>query len=108
MLLSDIATQLLLHNIQKIFILGRSKKKFMDALEHWHSQGHLDSRADDSRLCFVECDLADIHSVKDSTDQIIKATDRLDIVICNAGMASLQVAVLTHIERRILTSVWRQ
>ncbi|KAL1967779.1 hypothetical protein VTN77DRAFT_2468 [Rasamsonia byssochlamydoides] len=89
MSLSEIATQLLVHSIQKIFILGRSKKKFSDALEYWRSRGYIDdAREDDdeSRLCFVQCDLADIRSVKESADRIVKATDRLDVVICNAGL----------------------
>lgn len=86
-LLSEIATQLLVHGIQKIFILGRSKKKFADAVENWRSRAHIDSEEDELRLCFIQCDLADIRSVKDSADQLIKTTDRLDVVICNAGTA---------------------
>ncbi|KAL1984862.1 hypothetical protein VTN96DRAFT_8617 [Rasamsonia emersonii] len=82
----EITTQLLVHGIRKIFILGRSKQKFSEALEYWRSRRYTIEYDDKSRLSFVQCDLADIRSVKDSADQIMKATDRLDIVICNAGL----------------------
>lgn len=82
---SEITTQLLVHGIRKIFILGRSKEKFSEALKFWRSRRHTIEYDEKSRLSFVQCDLADIRSVKDSADQIMKATDRLDIVICNAG-----------------------
>lgn len=35
---------------------------------------------------FVECDLANLNSVKNAGDRIAASTDRLDLVFCNAGI----------------------
>lgn len=40
----------------------------------------------ESRVELVQCDLADVHAVKDAAELIRGKTDRIDIVICNAGM----------------------
>jgi NAD(P)-dependent dehydrogenase (short-subunit alcohol dehydrogenase family) len=40
----------------------------------------------EEKLDFVECDLGDIWAVKRAAEQIRQSTDRLDILMCNAGM----------------------
>jgi NAD(P)-dependent dehydrogenase (short-subunit alcohol dehydrogenase family) len=40
------------------------------------------------RVELVQCDLAGIRAAKDAADEIKHKTDRLDILICNAGTPS--------------------
>jgi NAD(P)-dependent dehydrogenase (short-subunit alcohol dehydrogenase family) len=79
-----------LHGIEKIFILARSRTKFDAALEEWRERdginlGLTSDNKDPVKLHFISCDLGDICAVREAADQIKQDTDRLDLVICNAG-----------------------
>ncbi|KAF9883456.1 hypothetical protein FE257_003454 [Aspergillus nanangensis] len=41
---------------------------------------------DSARVTFVQCDLADVFSTRNTAEYIKRTTDRLDILICNAGI----------------------
>jgi NAD(P)-dependent dehydrogenase (short-subunit alcohol dehydrogenase family) len=87
----EICTQLLFHGIEKIFILARSRTKFDAALEEWRERdginlGLTSDNKDPVKLHFISCDLGDICAVREAADQIKQDTDRLDLVICNAGL----------------------
>lgn len=83
----EIAAQLLLHNISKLYILARSKEKFETAKGYWFDT-HQISEEIVGRVEFVECDLSDMVAVKKVADGLVKKLDRLDILINNAGMLS--------------------
>lgn len=77
---------LLLHRIDKVFILGRNRLKYNAALEEWRKRpGIALGEGKNRRMEFVECDLADIPSVRDAAEWIKRRAGRLHIVICNAG-----------------------
>ncbi|KAB8069007.1 hypothetical protein BDV29DRAFT_199000 [Aspergillus leporis] len=71
----EITAQLLLHSIEKVSVLARSGDKWLHAQEEWQRRA-------------VQCDLAGIRAAKDAADEIKHKTDRLDILICNAGTPS--------------------
>ncbi|KAL5688939.1 hypothetical protein EMGR_000338 [Emarellia grisea] len=77
---------LLLHNVRKVYIVARSKSKYLRAQENWRQRHGIVLSENDDRLEFIQCDLGDIKSVKDAADEITAKTDRLDILICNAGL----------------------
>lgn len=82
----EIVAQLLLHNVRKVYIVARSKSKYLRAQENWRQRHGIVLSENDDRLEFIQCDLGDIKSVKDAADEITAKTDRLDILICNAGL----------------------
>ncbi|GLA73128.1 hypothetical protein AtubIFM55763_004027 [Aspergillus tubingensis] len=89
----EITAQLLIHNIDRVLILGRNSDKFLAAKEEWQRR-HINLGKDDKRLTFVQCDLGDIFAVKEAADQVRSITQRLDILICNGGLG-----VTTNYER---------
>ncbi|KAF4213107.1 hypothetical protein CNMCM8980_000466 [Aspergillus fumigatiaffinis] len=82
----EIVAQLLLHNVRKVYIVARSKSKYLRAQETWRQRHGIVLSENDDRVEFIQCDLGDIKSVKDAADEITAKTDRLDILICNAGL----------------------
>lgn len=88
----EIVAQLLLHNVRKVYIVARSKSKYLRAQENWRQRHGIVLSENDDRLEFIQCDLGDIKSVKDAADEITAKTDRLDILICNAGKLSHSTA----------------
>lgn len=45
---------------------------------------------------FVKCDLGDIQDVKAAIEKIKQVTDRIHILICNAGDFSLYLSISTE------------
>ncbi|EAW06277.1 putative short chain dehydrogenase/reductase [Aspergillus clavatus NRRL 1] len=82
----EIVAQLLLHGIKKVYVVARSKSKFAIAQEGWRERKDILLSEDDDRVEFIQCDLADIRSVKDAAEKITRKAERLDILVCNAGM----------------------
>lgn len=50
----------------------------------------------------MQCDLADIANVQAATDQIKQKTDRIHIMICNAGWSPAQRTTSAPINRIVL------
>lgn len=73
---------LLSHGIEKLFILSLVKDKADGAVEAIRSE--LGDEAA-KKVDWIECDLSDWGRVKEVADQISNNTDRLDILINNAG-----------------------
>jgi NAD(P)-dependent dehydrogenase (short-subunit alcohol dehydrogenase family) len=88
---SEIVAQLLLHNIRKVYILARSKSKYQRAQENWRKRHGIVLSENDDKVEFIQCDLGDIKSVKDAAEEVRAKTDRLDILICNAGKLYLSI-----------------
>lgn len=73
---------LLSHGIEKLFILSLVKDKADGAVEAIRSE--LGNEAA-KKVTWIECDLSDWNKVKEVAEQISNSTDRLDILINNAG-----------------------
>lgn len=82
----EITTQFLLNNIEKVFILARNKSKFEDSRKQWTHRTGFSLDIIDKKLEFIQCELADIRSVKEAAEHIKRNTGRVHILICNAGM----------------------
>ncbi|BCR89104.1 putative short chain dehydrogenase/reductase [Aspergillus chevalieri] len=82
----EITTQFLLNNIEKVFILARNKSKFKDSRKQWTHRTGFSLDIIDKKLEFIQCELADIRSVKEAAEHIKRNTGRVHILICNAGL----------------------
>lgn len=85
----EMTAQLLLHKIDKVFVLGRSRSSYDTACQVWLADRRIDLQDSESRSEFVECDLMDILSVKKTADYLKRQMTRLDILINNAGLATV-------------------
>lgn len=90
-LVSEITAQLLLHGIATVFVVARSKEKFDTAREDWRHREGISLGENEERLQFVPCDLSHIKEVKAAAEQIKQKTDRIHILICNAGEFPLPI-----------------
>ena len=73
---------LLANGIEKLFILSVSKDVVDGAVKAIHEEmGEETAR----KVTWFECDLSDWKKVKEVADKIASSTDRLDILINNAG-----------------------
>lgn len=66
--------------------MARNKSKFEDSRKQWPHRTGLSLDIIDKKLKFIQCELADIRSVKGAAEHIKRKTDRVHILICNAGM----------------------
>jgi NAD(P)-dependent dehydrogenase (short-subunit alcohol dehydrogenase family) len=81
----EITAQLLIHDIEKVFVLARTVSKFEHARQEWNERRGIKLLDSSIRAEFVPCDLGDIPQARKAAEEIIKRTSRLDIVVCNAG-----------------------
>jgi len=82
----EIAAHLLEHNIEKLYILSRTREKFNDAKEFWVEKHGLKEEHIRRSAEFLPCDLSDITAVKKVADELVSKLHRLDILFLNAGM----------------------
>jgi NAD(P)-dependent dehydrogenase (short-subunit alcohol dehydrogenase family) len=78
----EIVAQLLAHDISKVYVLARSRKKFQDAIACWKESQAQDV---DSRVEFIPCDLSDMIDVKKVADELLQRLERLDMLFNHAG-----------------------
>ncbi|CAG7960351.1 unnamed protein product [Penicillium salamii] len=76
--------QLAKHNPKKIFLGARSESKAQEAIKSLKS-----SVSNDVEITWVPLDLMSGESVKKAAEQVNAQTDRLDILILNAGVMAL-------------------
>jgi NAD(P)-dependent dehydrogenase (short-subunit alcohol dehydrogenase family) len=81
----EIVLQLLLHDIDKVYILARSGEKYELAKAIWVERGRLTKESVEKRTEFVRCDLSDMVAVKKVGDLLLSKLERLDILLDNAG-----------------------
>lgn len=75
-----------------MIIIARSEDKYTAACKEWgHRKGIL--LENDTRVEFVKCDLGDIQDVKAAVEKIKQITDRIHILVCNAGEPSLSLSL---------------
>lgn len=80
----EIVAQLLLHDIEKVYVLSRKREKFDQAMIYWKEKG-IAAECLKDRVEFVACDLNDMTIVKKVGDELMGRLSRLDILINNAG-----------------------
>lgn len=78
----EIVSQLLLHDISKVYVIARSATKFQDSIAYWEESQAQDVHA---RVEFITCNLGDITEVKKVADELLRRLDRLDMLFNHAG-----------------------
>lgn len=76
--------QLAKHNPHKIFLAARTESKARDAIANIKSQ-----TSQEVDIEYLPLDLASLPSVKQAADQVIRRSDRLDILVLNAGIMAV-------------------
>ena len=79
------SAQLLLHGIDKVYILARTPSKYEDSKEEWLRTRGITREDSTYRSEYIQCDLSDIRDVKAVADKLLSKLDRLDMLINNAG-----------------------
>jgi NAD(P)-dependent dehydrogenase (short-subunit alcohol dehydrogenase family) len=75
------------HNPGHIFFTGRSQPSADKLIKE------VNSKYPSVPITFVKCDLASLDSVRDAAKDVVSKTDRLDIVMANAGVMALGSAL---------------
>lgn len=73
---------LLSHGLEKLFILSRSKEMVDGSINAIKEEMGEETA---KKVTWLECDLTDWKQVKQTADKIASSTDRIDILINNAG-----------------------
>ncbi|KIX10293.1 uncharacterized protein Z518_01375 [Rhinocladiella mackenziei CBS 650.93] len=76
--------QLAKHNPHKIFLAARTESKARDAIASIKAQS-----SQEVDIEYLPLDLASLPSVRRAADQVIRRSDRLDILILNAGIMAV-------------------
>lgn len=72
--------QLAKHNPARIYLAARTRSKAESAIKD------ITAEVPGSSITFLQLDLASLQSVKEAADSFLSSTDRLDILVCNAGV----------------------
>ncbi|KAJ7278943.1 oxidoreductase [Mycena rebaudengoi] len=72
------------HNPQRIYFSGRDSKRAEAIIAEGNNA---------ASLVFLQCDLTSLASVEQAAKQIVSESDRLDTVICNAGVMNVPPAL---------------
>ncbi|KAI9658255.1 MAG: hypothetical protein M1821_002388 [Bathelium mastoideum] len=70
------------HNPSRIYLAARNVSKGLAAVED------IKRRTADAPVSFVECDLSSLDSVNNAARRVISEVQRLDILVCNAGVVA--------------------
>lgn len=68
------------HNASHIYISGRNAQSAEKVITQIRESGS------ETKVTFIQCDLASLDSVKQATEKFTSETTRLDILMCNAGI----------------------
>jgi NAD(P)-dependent dehydrogenase (short-subunit alcohol dehydrogenase family) len=77
------------HNPAAIYFSGRSASSAKTVIER------VKATTPNANLVFVECDLTSLVSVKAAAERILAESDRLDVLMCNAGIMATPPSVTT-------------
>ncbi|WMN07842.1 SDR family NAD(P)-dependent oxidoreductase [Marivirga arenosa] len=69
-------SEALLEQGNKLIFLVRNTQKAEEIISNWDKKSH---------VSIIQCDLADLNSVKKAAEELLKLTDHLDVLINNAG-----------------------
>ncbi|THZ29380.1 hypothetical protein D6C89_02077 [Aureobasidium pullulans] len=68
------------HSPAHIFFSGRNKARAAELITK------VRQASPSTKLSFIECDLSSLSSVKTASQELLTKTDRLDVLMCNAGI----------------------
>ncbi|KAK5105165.1 hypothetical protein LTS08_001439 [Lithohypha guttulata] len=94
---------LLKNNLQKLYILSLRQEVFDGALQDITEKLGADAAR---RVTFIQCDTGDLTGVTKAAKEISGSTDRLDILVLNAGrgIMTYQVTEDTQIDRHMMVN----
>lgn len=72
------------HNPAHIFFSGRNQARADELISK------VQKVSPTTRLTFVPCDLSSFASIQDAAKQFLEKSDRLDVLMCNAGVMALE------------------
>ncbi|KAJ7633704.1 oxidoreductase [Mycena rosella] len=75
------------HNPQCVYFSGRDSKRAAEVITE------AKTAAPSANLVFLECDLTSLTSVENAARQLTSESDRLDILLCNAGVMNVPPAL---------------
>ncbi|KAF8170674.1 oxidoreductase [Mycena galopus ATCC 62051] len=75
------------HNPQRIYFSGRNADQAAQII------AEINSATPSVDVIFVKCDLTSLASVEEAAKLVISQTDRLDILVCNAGVMNVPPAL---------------
>lgn len=78
--------QLALHGAGKVYLAARNPSKASEAVEKIREK-HGEQTA--ARVEVLQCDLADLDSVRKAAEQVLAKESRLDILLNNAGVMAI-------------------
>lgn len=80
-----ICSQVLAKRGARVFLLARSEARYQEAFQSFQQADEESAK----RWSYVACDLADLESVKAAAAQLAKDTDRIDVLLNNAGVMAM-------------------
>lgn len=93
---------LLAHGIEKLFILSLSEDVINNSLEAIEEEMGAETA---KKVIWLQCDLSDWKKTKETADKIAKSTDRLDILINNAGRGIMTMQLTDYgVDRHVCDS----
>jgi NAD(P)-dependent dehydrogenase (short-subunit alcohol dehydrogenase family) len=75
------------HNPSHLYFTGRNVSSADSVL------ATLKSESPSTQATFIPCDLSSLTSVQDAAKKVIESTDRLDVLMCNAGIMAVPAAL---------------
>ncbi|KAH6650227.1 hypothetical protein F5144DRAFT_38119 [Chaetomium tenue] len=79
------------HNPAHLIFTGRNAKSAEATIASARSAAGANSES--VAVTFIECDLASLASVKATADKVLALVDRLDVLVCNAGIMAQPAAL---------------
>ncbi|MCG8579228.1 MAG: SDR family oxidoreductase [Bacteroidales bacterium] len=84
------ATKVLLSKGAEVVMLNRSVAKSEAAIKDLKNQF-----GEQAKVSFIKMDLAELSSVRNAAEEVIKTVPRIDVLICNAAIAQVAKQLLT-------------
>ena len=78
------ATRILLRKGAEVIMLNRSEKKSSKAISDLKEQFGADAK-----VSFIKMDLAELSSVRNAANEVIKSVSKIDALMCNAAIAQV-------------------
>ncbi|KAH7076292.1 retinol dehydrogenase 14 [Paraphoma chrysanthemicola] len=75
------------HNPAHIYFSGRNKDRAAELITK------VQKTSPSTKFTFVQCDLSDLSSVQSASQEFLAQSDRLDVLMCNAGIMATPVSL---------------
>ncbi|KAL4249987.1 NAD(P)-binding domain superfamily protein [Abortiporus biennis] len=70
----------------RVILVSRKSENGEEALKKIHESANMEGGGTLTDITFIECDLGDLKHVKKVADQLSQQEERLDILVCDAGV----------------------